>query len=211
ARVDALAQLRLQSISETVPPSGLTDGMAYGVPVGAVNDWNLHEGEVAIFSNGGWVFATPVVGWKAFVVDLGLFAVFDGADWNSGAVAVSPGGAATVFKVTEFDHVITGGASSTTGVAIKNGAQVIGVTGRVLADITGNGTMTWELGVAGSTNRYGSGLGLLTNSWVRGLTGAPLTYWSDTSLVLTATGGDFVGGTVRLAIHSVELSVPRSV
>jgi len=211
ARLDAVAQMRLQSISKTVPPLGLVDGAAYGVATGAVNDWNLHAGEVAIFSNGGWVFVVPSVGWRAWVADVGKFALFDGTSWRLDAVAVSVGGAATIHKVTEIDHVIAPGASSTTVPVILNGEQVIGVTGRVLVNVTGAGLTGWELGVAGSTNRYGSGLGLTMNSWVRGLSGTPVTYWSDTPLELTALGGSFVAGTVRLVVHSVRLEVPNSV
>jgi len=47
-------------------------------------------------------------------------------------------------------------------------------------------------------------------SWLRGLTGQPVTYWADTPLELTALGGSFASGTVRLAIHLVELTMPRA-
>jgi hypothetical protein len=65
--------------------------------------------------------------------------------------------------------------------------------------------------VAGSDNRYGSGLGLALNSYLRGLSGAPVTYYADTPLLLTAEGGAFAAGTVRLALHLVELEPPQAV
>ncbi len=211
ARLDTAAQLRLVSISVTTPPVMVGDGVAYFVPVGAVNAWDGRIGEVAIFANGGWVFMTPKAGWRAWIEDIQRAACFDGFYWRVEAVTVAPGGAATLHRVVEFDHVILAGASSVTSVSIQNGEQVIGVTGRVISAISGTGLTGWELGVAGSTNRYGSGLGRAKNSWVRGLSGTPVTYWSDTSLVLTSIGGDFAAGTVRMAIHSVRLEFPRAV
>ncbi len=210
ARLDALAQLRLESLVTTTPPAVVGEGLAYAVPAGAVNAWNGQAGKIAVGANGGWVFVTPRAGWRAWVVDSGRLALFDGSDWREDALAVSSGGAATLHRVIEFDHAITAGTSNTTNVVIPNGAQVIGVTGRVTAAITGTGLTGWELGVAGATNRYGSGLGLGVGSWLRGLTGQPVTYWADTPLELTALGGSFASGTVRLAIHLVELTMPRA-
>jgi uncharacterized protein DUF2793 len=211
ARLDTAAQLRLVSISDTVPPVTAGDGVAYYVPTGAVNAWDGHIGEVAVFANGGWVFMQPKAGWRAWVEDIERHAYFDGFDWRVEAVTVSSGGAATLHRVIEFDHVIAAGASSATSVKIENGEQVIGITGRVIAAISGSGLTGWDLGVAGATNRYGGGLGLAKNSWIRGLSSAPVTYWSDTSLVLTGIGGDFSAGTVRLVIHSIKLDYPRAV
>ena len=211
ARLDAMAQLRLVSVSETVPPVAPVDGAAYFVPAGAVNDWNGQEGSVAVFANGGWVHVAPKAGWRAWVEDQARFGIFDGAGWRIEAAGISPGGAASLHRLVEFDHVIGAGATSSTLVTIGNGEQVIGITGRILEDITGAGVTGWDLGVAGATNRYGSGLGLAKNSWIRGLSGQPVTYWADTPLLLSAQGGDFAGGTVRFCIHSVRLEPPAAV
>ncbi|WP_198020754.1 hypothetical protein [Roseicyclus elongatus] len=64
--------------------------------------------------------------------------------------------------------------------------------------------------MAGDAARYGSGLGLAVNSWVNG-PGAPQVYWSPTALEITATGGDFAGGTLRLVAHFANLSLPDPV
>lgn len=72
-----------------------------------------------------------------------------------------------------------------------------------------SGTLTtWRLGVASSDNRYGGNLGWAQGAWVRGLTSTPQTYYSDTDLLLTGEGGDFAGGTVRLAVHLMNLTIP---
>jgi hypothetical protein len=111
--------------------------------------------------------------------------------------------------VKEIDHTIGAGATSALTLAIPGQAVVYGVTGRVLTDITG--TLTgYAVGVASSNNRYGSGLSLASGSWMRGLTGTPLTYYSDEDLVLTAEGGDFATGDIRLAIHYAQFSLPSA-
>lgn len=209
ARLDALANLRLQSTGATTPPLAPEEGEAYFVPSGAVNAWDGQSGKIAVFANGGWVFVTPKVGWQAYVEDIERSAVFDGTDWLEGAVAISENGAATLHRVLEFDHVISAGADNSTTVDIPAGAQVIGVTGVVTATVAGTGLTGWRVGVAGSDNRYGSGLNPGYGSWLRGLSGAPVTYWSDTPLLLSSEGGDFTNGTIRLAIHITELVPPQ--
>ena len=106
-----------------------------------------------------------------------------------------------VFGVFSNDMAIDLGTANT---------LVYGVTGRVISGISGS-LSAWRLGIAGvSPNRYGSGLGLGQGSFARGLTSSPLAYYTDTPLALTAEGGDFSGGSVRLAVHVGELTPPRA-
>ena len=79
ARLDGMTQLRLLSRSVTTPPAAL-DGECDGVPVGATNAWVGRDGEVAVFSNGGWVYAAPQSGWRAYVVDEASVAMHNGND-----------------------------------------------------------------------------------------------------------------------------------
>jgi len=208
ARLDAVAQLRLQSLSTTVPPLSVADGVAYGVPAGAVNAWDTHAGEVAIFANGGWVFLTPKAGWRAWVVDQLETQVFDGVAWQGGVRVMSPSGAKTVEFITEFDHVLTAGASNSTTGVIGNGQQVIGVSMRVLSAITGAALVDWSLGIAGNPTQFGAALGLTQGTVSAVPLYYPQTFWGSTPLTLTAGGGTFGGGTVRLAIHGLRLEPP---
>lgn len=206
-RLDGLTHLTLVSVNQTVPPLGAEDGVSYGVPNGAVNEWDGHAGEVAIFSNGGWVFVTPQAGWRAWIADASTSALHNGSGWVEGAMSLSAAGAASLFRVVEFDHVLGAGATSTTTVEIPQYAMVFAVTGRIKTAFSGTLT-NWDLGVSGSGNRYGSGLGLAQGSWISGMGGQPQTYWSDTALELTANGGDFAAGEVRLAIHYFAATPP---
>ncbi len=137
--------------------------------------------------------------------------MFDGTGWVPDAMTVSPGGAGMSWKVLEFDHVVTPGSTNSTAVVIPGQAQVVGVTGRVVAALSGPALAAWRIGVSGSDNRYGSGLGIGLNSYLVGMSGAPVTYYAPTPLLLSAEGGTFGSGTVRLALHLVQLAPPRSV
>lgn len=206
-RLDGMAQLVIQSDSETTPPVGVGDGLVWAVAVGAVNEWAGQDGALALSSNGGWVFVAPQLGWQAYVLSRGALCSFTGLAWAPQVAASSVIGAATQHEVVSFDEILGVGASVVTSGVIPANTVVIGITGRVKSTITG--TLTdWDLGVAGSTNRYGSGWGLSQNAWVRGITGAPTAYYSDTPLILTGNGGDFAGGEMRFAVHCLSLKVP---
>ncbi len=205
--IDGLGQMVLLSVDQTTPPGLANDGDCYGVPAGAVNEWAGQDGKVAIRSNGGWVFASPARGWRARIQDRESEAVHDGSAWIGGALALSANNAATVHEVVEIDHVLSAGPTDTVGAALPAGSVVIGVTGRVTAAI--GGTLgSWRVGVAGSDNRYGSGIGLAQGAWVRGLTASPQAYYGDTDLLLTGEGGDFASGSIRFAVHLWRLNLP---
>lgn len=209
ARLDALAQLRVVSVALTIPPTVAVDGQAFVVASIADGEWSGHDGQIALWANGGWVYLLPRVGWTAWCEASGGTITFDGVDWQSGSVSVAATGAATQFLIKEVEHVVSAGPISTIAGALPGGTSVLGVTGRVVSAI--GGASSWSLGTADSANRYGGGLGVALNSWASGLTAQPMTYYSDTDLILTSAGGDFSAGTVRLAIHYARLQIPRSV
>ncbi len=211
ARIDAAAQLTVLSRVVATPPVTAAEGEAYVVAAASVNDWAGRDGQIAVRQNGGWIFLQPRAGWRAFVADEAETLLHDGQAWAAGAVAVSAGGAAFSVHVREFDHAVGAGASSATAAELPANAVVFGVTARVLSDIQG-GLATWRLGVAGSDDRYGTGAGTGQGSFLRGITGTPLTYYAQTALLMTAEGGTFAGGgMVRLAIHYARLGLPRLV
>jgi len=209
ARLDAAAQLRVISFEATTPPSSAVDGAGYIVPAGASGAWKDKAGLIAIWCNGGWIFLAPKMGWRAWDEATGASRTFDGVGWVANAVAISAGGAATSWRVVEFDHSIVSGGTNLTVVTIPAMAQVLGVTGRVITAIAGAGLTGWRIGVAGSNDRYGSGLGTAANSYLLGMSGTPVTYYAPTSLLVSAEGGSFSSGIVRLAVHLVELVPPR--
>lgn len=159
---------------------------------------------------GGWIFVDPVDGMRAWINDTAQFAIWTSGAWSNVGLPISPSGAGMVLQSIEVDHNVGAGATSTTAAFIPAGALVFAVTGRVISALSGGAT-SFELGVAGqSANRYGSGIGVAAGSWLRGVTSSPVAYYADTALTLTATGGAFVGGTVRLVAHVAEFSLPEA-
>lgn len=207
AKLDGLTQLVLGSVVLTAPPGVANDGDAYFLPAGAINEWAGQDGKIAVYSNGGWVFSSPAQGWRGYISDEGQPAIFDGNGWVRGALGVSPNGAASMFQVVEFDHSFTAGSTSTTSVSIPQYAMVFAVTGRVKTAITG-AVSSFDVGVSGATNRYSSAVGLAEGTWFVGITGQPVTYYGFTPIELTANGGDFAAGELRLALHYYLPSVP---
>ena len=209
ARLDSLTQLSVASRSVTVPPVDALDGVCYLVPAGANAAWVGHVGEIAIRSNNGWVFVPMVDGWRVWIADEGQALDWIEGEFVEGLVARSPTGTSTAFKIWEYDQTLATGSSVDGAEEVPGTVLVFGLTGRVLDAI--GGTLTdWQLGHGSSLDRYGSGLGLSAGSWVRGLTGQPQTYYSGFRPIFTANGGDFGGGTVRIAVHYMELGLPSA-
>jgi len=192
------------------PPVSPVEGTAYIVAKGATGEWIGKDGQLALFSNGGWLFAQPNIGWRVWNQAEGNFATFDGMAWVAGAQVVSLGGAGTGINVVEIDHALSAGSTNVTVPVIPSHTVVIGISARVIGPLSGS-LMSWKLGVLGSDDRYGSGLGLSLNSYAKGLSGSPVTYWSETDLLLSAEGGDFAAGQIRFAVHFLEIMPPRPV
>lgn len=211
AILDTVTQLRVRDSATMTPPVSASEGEAFLVPAGAGGAWESRVGSIAVWGNGGWTYLAPRPGWRAWDEGLSGWQVFDGEAWVANAMAVSAGGARLSARTLEFDHAFVAGTTNLTASLIPAGAQVVGVSGRVTEAIGGAGLSKWRVGVTGSDNRYGSGLGVAKNAYVAGLSGSPVTYYSATPLLLSAEGGTFASGAVRLAVHLLEISPPRPI
>lgn len=206
-RLDGQVNLVLQSISTQTPPEVAIDGACWGVPTGGQGAWAGQGGMIAIGSNGGWVFQPPAPGMRAFVLDRALPAIHDGTVWALGALSLGGLGTGMMVGMNEAEVTITPGPIFETGVEIPAGVVVIGAVARVTEALTGSLT-TWQLGSQGAANRFGQGMGKAVGSWARGLLNPPMAYYAPDSLVMTAQGGVFAAGRVRLAVHWFELRLP---
>ena len=207
--VDALLQGTLSQIDQTTPPASPAPGEIFAIGVGATGDWASQDGNLAIWTEGGWRYVQPKDGWTLYSgTDFQQLRYLAGI-WRPISAAYSLAGASTELATLSVDHVIDPGAQSVTSALIPSHAHVIGVSGRVLSDVTSDTGTTWRLGVSGSDDRYGTGYGFASGSYAKGLTGSGLTYYADTALQLTCDGGNFTGGTVRLAVHFIEITVPE--
>ena len=209
ARLDMVAAGRVETMVLSSPPALPVEGEAHIIPAGASDAWAGQDRKVAVYINGGWDFIAPWAGWELWVAGSSGFATFDGASWHLFSQPTAASGALTALRQVEVDHVIPAGATSETPALIPDKAIVLGVTARVVSEIAG--AAAWSFGVIGSPDRYGSGVGVSLNASVTGVTASPLAYYGGSSLLLTAEGGSFTGGTVRIAVHYFELAPPRAV
>ncbi len=208
ARVDALAQLRFVSRSQSVPPTNPVDGEAYFTASSATGDWAGLGDRIAIFANGGWIYLDAKIGWQAWIEDEAQSFQFDGSNWVA-IGSLDDGG--TQCRTLEFDHTVQAGANNQTIVGNPSHASVLGVSARVIEAVTVTSATSWQIGVLGAENRYGDQYGFGQNSYALGMSGQPQTYYSDTPLVLSAQAGEFVGGVIRLRVHYVALTPPAAV
>ena len=57
--LDALVQLAVADSDRTAPPASPGEGDRHIVAAGATGAWSGHDGAVAAFLSGGWVFLAP--------------------------------------------------------------------------------------------------------------------------------------------------------
>lgn len=205
SRADALGARRVERRDLAAPPAGPADGEVYVVGPGGTGDWAGRDGELALYLNGGWEFLMPWDGASFWVASERLFVTRDGGHWVEGRAGGASSGAATVARVVDTELDLQGG-SCTTGAVIPDKGIVLGVSGRVIGSI--EGCASWSIGVAGAENRYGEGYGTGVGSFAQGVTGQPQAYYGGTPLVVTAEGGSFSSGRVRLAVHLLEIVPP---
>jgi hypothetical protein len=106
------------------------------------------------------------------------------------------------------------GATATATNLIPAGSIVIGVTIRVTTTITsGDGATAFDIGDGTDDDRWGTGIALASGTATTGadftITSVPI-YSAATSVVLTATGGTFSAGAVRVTLHYLSLTAATS-
>ncbi|WP_354069399.1 DUF2793 domain-containing protein [Caulobacter sp. 1776] len=216
ARLDGLVQLAVESRAVTAQPTSPIAGAVWILPAGATGAaWTGQAaGTLMRFEAGAWQALVPAEGVLAWVKDENQMLAFDGATWTplsatfrSLTAAASPGLANTRLEILE-QEVTVSGASTATSIAIPNRAIVLAVSTRTTAAITG--AASYNCGVSGDASKFGGSLGVAKNSSNIGVVG-PTAYYADTPVLLTAVGGNFVAGKVRVAIHLLRFDAPAAV
>jgi len=218
--LDGLVQLSVISTALTAPPGSPAEGDRYLIASGATGAWTGWDASVAQFSGGAWHRLIPQTGWLVWDAGPGQLLVWTGSAWTaldvamgllprtaSVRVAQGPAGSATDMVVAE--ELLSGlsGASVTSAVTIPNRAIVLGVSARTVTAITG--ATSYDCGVTGTPNKFGGSLGIAAGSTNVGVIG-PQAFYGVTPIVLTANGGSFTGGAVRIAIHYLLPIAPQS-
>ena len=216
ARLDGLVQLAVESLSVSAQPASPPSGGVWILPAGATGAaWGGQPaGTLMRFDAGAWESQAPAEGLLAWVKDENQMVAFDGAAWTplsatfrSLTAAASPGLANTRLEILE-QEVALSGASTATSIAIPNRAIVLAVSTRTTAAITG--AASYNCGVSGEASKFGGSLGVARNSSNIGVIG-PTAFYADTPVVISAVGGGFVTGKVRVAIHVLRFDAPAPV
>lgn len=149
----------------------------------------------------------------ATVLEATYNAVSGFAVYNSGRVRMGTGANGTGLNVKQASelHTLTAAATSDTGNLIGANSLVLGTSIRVTTEITGCATI--DVGVAGATTRYGTGIALTagTTNASPGTTN-PTIYSAATPIRFTCVGGgaSFTAGVIRTITHYIDLTAPTS-
>lgn len=204
--LDAVTQLAVLDRTLTAPPGSPVDGERHLVAASATGAWLGKDYNIAAYQSGVWNFYPPREGWLAWVAAETLALEYTGGGWQNAAGARSPHGACKTPRILE--ELLTLSGSSVTSVnSIPNGSICSGVSARVVTAITG--ATSYSVGVAGNTTQFGNLLGIAAGSTNFGIIG-PTAFYANTAVVLTAIGGSFTAGQVRIAIHIDQITPPQS-
>ncbi len=175
---------------------------------------------MAQYTGGAWVRLIPQPGWLAWEAGLGQLLVWTGSAWagldvamslltRAPSVRVAAGAAGSATDMMVAEELLSGlsGASVTSTVLIPDRAIVLGVSTRTVTAITG--ATSFDCGISGATSKFGGSLGIAVGSTNVGVIG-PQAFYAATPIVLTAQGGNFTGGAVRLSIHFLLPIAPQS-
>jgi hypothetical protein len=207
ALLDIFTQLAVESRTFTAPPGSPLEGSCYIPAAGASGAWSGWGGQIAAFSGGGWLRVVPVSGLKAWVKAERLTVTFEDGIWRDGIALTAHGGRVTL-RAKEEELTLAGSFAETADTAfIADRAIVLGVASRTTSAIAG--ATSYGVGVAGNPTQFGNLLGVTPGSTNNGVIG-PTAFYADTKVRVTANGGNFTAGKVRLIIYFLEMSVPVS-
>jgi hypothetical protein len=217
--LDGLIQMSVLNRNLAAPPAAPIEGARYIVASGASGAWSGWTGDIALWSDGAWLRLPARTGWVVWVQDEARVVVRIGAAWTpldaamgllaqAGSVEVAKGALGSTTGMAVLEQTLSGlsGATVTSTIEIPNRAIVLGVSTRTTTTITG--ATSYDCGIAGEANKFGGALGVAAGSTNTGVIG-PQAFYADTPILLTAQGGSFTGGAVRIAIHYLTLGGPN--
>lgn len=176
---------------------GPWDGVTSGFFVGSASGTQL-----AINATSG--YAGNLVDWQ--VAGSRRARVTAGGDLltNGGA----NGQACEILSLTELT-TIAAAATTDTAIQIPANARVVGVTYRVT--VQPPGTATFDIGIAGATTRFGTGVSTAGNTTGQSATWDTSSYGSATALRFTPNASPSDNsGRIRVTIHYLALTAPTS-
>lgn len=213
-RLDVLTQASVTSRAFTAPPVA-SEGETYLVATSASGDWAGGDGQLAHFRDGGWVFFSPFEGLQVFVEEEEIHVTYAAGAWRRSAdmvgaeqlLARSPFGAETLSRILEVELTDVSGGFVESAAIIPDRSLVFCVSTRVTQAITG--ASSFDVGLAGEISKFGGSLGISKGAENIGVIG-PTAFYAPTGLRVTANGGDFTGGSLRLSVHLLQPVAPEA-
>ena len=199
-RLDAFVTPVVDDIA-SAPPGSSAVGDLYIVGSSATGDFAGHEDELAQYLTGGWVFYTPFKWMDAVVESLDTRMAYDGSGWIPFGLIMKDTG--EYLRVESWQDDVDLSTDTETAIDIPDRSSVLAVNTRVITAITGTVT-TFGVGVSGDTSRYGNGIGKGQDSTNTGMSYHPVTYYSDTPVLLTPDSGSFSTGVVRINVQYIK-------
>jgi hypothetical protein len=204
--LDALTQLTVESRSLTTPPGSPAEGACYIPAAGASGAWSGWAGQIAV-NNGGWFVIAAIPGLKAWLRDERATVTYEDGVWRNGIALTAHGGRVTL-RAKEEEVTLTGAFVETTDAAfIPDRAIVLGVAARTTLAITG--ATSYGVGTASTPTQFGNLLSIALNATNVGVIG-PAGFYADSKVRVTANGGNFTAGKVRLIAYFMEMTAPTS-
>ena len=78
-RLDFLAQLTVEGFGATTAPAAPQEGAIWALGMAVQGPWEGHDGDLAGWYNGRWLFISPTVGWRAAQGE--DLRIWSGSDW----------------------------------------------------------------------------------------------------------------------------------
>lgn len=214
-RLDALVQACVESRSVSVQPADPAEGAGWILPDGASGDaWSaMAAGSLAVFRDGFWAEIPPADGWRVHVRDEERPVTYNTGrgSWLSAAsvkiLTEGEQGASTAAMLIEAEAAALAGAAVTTDAVIPARSVVFCVSVTTVEAISG--ATSFDCGIAGEASKFGGSLGVSPGAGNLGVIG-PTAFYADTPVRLTANGGDFTAGKVRIAIHAWMPGAPSA-
>ncbi len=199
-RLDAFITPVVSEITNA-PPGSPTVGDLVIVGTSGTGDFSGKDNQLAQYLTGGWVFYTPFKWMDAVVESLDSRMTYNGTNWVAFNLIMKDSG--EYLRVESWQEDVDVSTDTETVIDIPDRASVIAVNTRVITAVTGTVT-TFGVGVSGDTSRYGNGIGKGADSTNIGMSYHPVTYYSDTPVLLTPDSGAFSTGVVRINVQYIK-------
>jgi hypothetical protein len=202
-RLDPLVQLSAKTRSLVTPPPTPLNGDCYIVPSGATGAWVGQTDRIASWRESAWAFFAPASGWRVALDDERTVLTFADGAWRDRLIGTANGGGIRLIAI-EQELTLTGAFVETTGAAIiADRMIVLGVASRTTLAISG--ATSYSVGTGATPGQFGASLGFALGSSNLGMIG-PTAFYAATPIRVTAVGGSFTGGKVRLALYALAFA-----